>query len=248
LANCAGNLLVRAGKFEEARTWYQRALTIAPDNQEFLTNCSSCLIEMGQYGEADTLLARAHNLAPSPAVLELITYVAVKKGEYYRAESACNAALELDSAHAPSLHSLGWLFCGARRWDDARGILARLEALTLSGEDAERREELRQRILDGTTRLIPCAACGRTWRVPLDPPPVSFLRLVAMPPDDIPAGTCPSCGTSYCIGCAREHVDAGGHFTCPACGRPLKLINEGLKKIVADWAAAARTEGEGPAP
>jgi tetratricopeptide (TPR) repeat protein len=239
MANCAGNLLVRAGQFKEALAWYRRALALAPNNQEFLTNCSSCLIEMGQYGEADTLLARAHNLAPSPAVLELITYVAVKKGEYQRAESACNAALELDSAHVPSLRSLGWLFCTARRWDEAREILGRLEALTLYGEDAERREELRRRILEGTTRLIPCAACGRTWRVPLDPPPVSFLRLVAMPPDEIPAGTCASCGTSYCIGCAKKRLDDQGRFICPGCGKPLKLINEGLKKIVADWAAGA---------
>ncbi|MDR0730212.1 MAG: tetratricopeptide repeat protein [Treponema sp.] len=242
MANCAGNLLVRAGQFEQAHDWYERALTIAPDNQEFLINCASCLIEMGRYGEADTFLARAHSRAPSPAVLELITYVAVKKGEYYRAESACNAALELDSAHIPSLRSLGWLFCTTRRWDEAGTILTRLEALPLSGEDAEHREELRRRILDGTTQLIPCAVCGRTWRVPLDPPPVSFLRLVAMPPDEIPAGTCPSCGTSYCIGCAREHVDKGGRFTCPVCGKPLKLINEGLKKIVADWAAGALPE------
>ncbi|MDR0669178.1 MAG: tetratricopeptide repeat protein [Treponema sp.] len=242
MANCAGNLLVRAGQFEQANDWYQRALVIAPDNQEFLINHASCLIEMGRYGEADTLLARAHSHAPSPAVLELITYVAVKKGEYYRAESACNAALELDGAHVPSLRTLGWLFCTARRWDEAGEILTRLEALPLSGEDAEHREELRRRILDGTTRLIPCAACGRTWRVPLDPPPVSFLRLVAMPPDEIPAGTCPSCGTSYCIGCAKEHVDTGGRFTCPACGKPLKLLNEGLKKIVADWAAGTPPE------
>ncbi|MDR2376691.1 MAG: tetratricopeptide repeat protein [Treponema sp.] len=239
MANCAGNLLVRSERLEEAHTWYQRALAIAPDNQEFLINCASCLIKMGQYGEADTLLARAHSHAPSPAVLELITYVAVKKGEYYRAESACNAALELDSAHVPSLRSLGWLFCTSRRWDEAGAILARLEALTCSEEDVEHREELQRRILEGTTQLIPCAACGRTWRIPLDPPPVSFLRLVAMPPDEIPAGTCPSCGTSYCIGCAKEHVDTGGRFTCPNCGKPLKLINEGLKKIVADWAAGA---------
>ncbi|MDR2135546.1 MAG: hypothetical protein LBO76_02920 [Treponema sp.] len=238
MANCAGNLLVRSGRFEEAWAWYRRALDIAPDNQEFVANGSSCLIEMGQYGEADTLLARAHN--PSPALLELITYVAIKKGEYYRAESACNAALELDGAHVPSLRSLGWLFCTARRWDEAGGILARLDALPLSGEAAEHREELRQRILEGSTRLIPCASCGRTWRVPLDPPPVSFLRLVAMPPDEIPAGTCPACGTSYCVGCAKKHVDKNGRFTCPACGKPLKLINEGLKKIVADWAAGEK--------
>jgi transposase-like protein len=59
-----------------------------------------------------------------------------------------------------------------------------------------------------------------------------------MPPDDFPAGTCPSCGAAYCIGCAREHLDENGRFLCPNCGKTLKLIDEGLKKMVYDWAAA----------
>ena len=239
LANCAGNLLVRNGQLDKADLYYQKALAAAPDNPEFLVNRASCLIEMNAYGEADTLLVRAHEIAPSPAVLELIAYVAVKKGEYPRAEAACKTALEMDGAHVPALHSLGWLYGSMARWKEAEEILGRLDGLPLSGNDAERREELRRRIIDGTTRLIPCAQCGRTWRVLLDPPPAPALRLVAMPPDELPAGTCPSCGASYCIGCAKGHVDGGGRFTCPACGKSLKLINEGLKKIVADWAAEA---------
>jgi tetratricopeptide (TPR) repeat protein len=245
MANCAGNLLVRAGRFGQADAYYQRALAIAPENPEFLVNRASCLIEGEAYGEADSLLARAHEIAPSPAVLELIAYVAVKKGEYPRAEAACRAALEMDSLHTPSLHTIGWIYGFTGRWEEAGKILARLEALDLSGEDAERREELRGRIIDATTRLIPCAACGRTWRVPRDPPPAPSLRLFAMPPDELPAGTCPACGTSYCIGCAKEHLE-GERFTCPACGKPLKLTNEGLKKIIADWAAAALPGKEKP--
>jgi tetratricopeptide (TPR) repeat protein len=237
MANCAGNLLVRAGQYDKADLRYRKALALSPRNTEFLVNRASCLIEMGSYGEAEALLVRAHGIAPSPGVLELIAYVAVKKGEYLRAETACQTALEMDGAHAPSLYSLGWIYSSTSRWGEAGEILARLDGLPLSGKDAERREELRRRILDGTTRLIPCAGCGRKWRIPLDPPSVPFLRLVAMPPDELPAGTCSACGASYCIGCAKGHVDGGGRFTCPACGKPLKLINEGLKKIVADWAA-----------
>jgi transposase-like protein len=67
-----------------------------------------------------------------------------------------------------------------------------------------------------------------------------------MPPDELPAGTCLSCKTSYCIGCAKEHLDQDGRFTCPACGRPLKLTNEGLKEIIADWAATALQGKEKP--
>jgi tetratricopeptide (TPR) repeat protein len=239
LANCAGNLLVKAGQFDSADASYQKALAKAPGNPEFTLNRASCLIEMGSYGEADTLLARLHSRSPSPDLLEMIAYVAVKKGEYARAESACQAALDMDSGHAPALSSLGWIYSSTGRWGDAEGILARLKDLTLSGGDAERRDELGRRILEGTTRLIPCAACARSWRVPLDPPTAASLRIMAMPPDDLPAGSCPSCGKTYCIGCARENLDPQGRFVCPACGKSLKLINEGLKKLVADWVESA---------
>ncbi|GHU16331.1 hypothetical protein FACS1894163_05500 [Spirochaetia bacterium] len=246
LANYAGNLLVRAGQFEKADEYYVKALAIAPGNVEYLSNRASCLIKLGYYGEADTVLAQAHSRDPSPAVLELITYVAVKKGEFPRAESACRAALAIDGNHVPSLLNLGWIYGSSGRWDEVRETLVRLEAMDLDEEAATRRAELQQRLEDSMTQLIPCAAihtkgasCNRSWRVPRDPPTAPALRLRAMPPDDLPAGSCPECGRTYCIGCAKQHLDKDGRFTCPACGRPLKLINEGLKKIVADWAAAS---------
>ncbi|GHT63354.1 hypothetical protein FACS1894110_00970 [Spirochaetia bacterium] len=239
LANSAGNLLVRVGKFEGADEYYLKALSIVPGNVEFLINRASCLIELGYYGEADTVLAQAHSKDPSPAVLELITYVAVKKGEFPRAESACRAALAIDNNHVPSLLNLGWIYSSTGRWNDVRETLARLETIDLDDEAAARRSELQQKLEGSMTRLIHCASCNRSWRVLRDPPSVPSLRLRAMPPDELPAGSCPECGRTYCIGCAKQHLDKDGRFTCPACGRTLKLINEGLKKIAADWAAAS---------
>ncbi|MDR0622862.1 MAG: tetratricopeptide repeat protein [Treponema sp.] len=236
LANNAGNLLVRSGEYERADEYYRKALTRAPDNVEYLSNRASCLVKMGYYGQADELLAQAHSRAPSPEILELISYVAAKKGEFSRAESASLAALDMDSGYAPSLLSLGWLYCSAGRWDEARAVILRLEALGPGGEAAGGVKELRQRLEEGTTRLIKCASCGRNWRVPRNPPPSPPIRLYAMPPDEFPAGTCPSCGAAYCIGCAKEHLDENGRFLCPGCGKTLKLIDEGLKKIVYDWA------------
>jgi tetratricopeptide (TPR) repeat protein len=238
LANCAGNLLVRSGGYERADDYYRKALMLSPDNMEYLFNRASCLIKLGYYGQADALLAQAHSRAPSPEILELISYVAAKKGEFARAESASRAALEMDSGYTPSLLSLGWLYCSAGRWDEAREIILRLESLNPGGEAAERTKDLRRRLEDGTTRLVSCASCERGWRVPRDSPPSPPIRLYAMPPDDFPAGTCPGCGRAYCIGCAKEHLDESGRFLCPGCGKTLKLLDEGLKKIVYDWAAA----------
>ncbi|MDR2101222.1 MAG: tetratricopeptide repeat protein, partial [Treponema sp.] len=239
MANCAGNLLVRAGRYEEADEQYRKALAIVPNNREYLSNRASCLIEMGRYGEADTILAQAHSLAPEPGILELISYVAFKKGEYARAESACQSALEMDSRHVPSLLSLGWIYSAMGRWEELKGVIARLDALTLSPAALPRREELRKRLEEALTRYIACASCKRGWRVPRDAPPAPPIRLFAMPPDDLPGGTCVNCGKTYCIGCAREHLDPEGRFICPQCGKSLKLIDEGLKKIVYDWASTA---------
>jgi tetratricopeptide (TPR) repeat protein len=239
MANCGANLLVRSGRYEEAGEYYRKALAAAPDNPEYLRNRASCLIEMGLYGEADELLAKAHLVAPSPQILELISYVAFKKGEFPRAESACRSALEIDSAHAPSLLSLGWLYAGLGRWTDLKEIVRRLGELNLTGDTARRREELQAQLEEALTRLIPCSSCERTWRVPRSPEPVPPIRLFAMPPDELPAGTCLHCGKTYCIGCGKNRLDKDGRFICPECCRPLKLIDEGLKKIVYDWAAQA---------
>ncbi|MDR0690152.1 MAG: tetratricopeptide repeat protein [Spirochaetaceae bacterium] len=237
MANCGGNLLVRSGRYEEADGYYRKALALDPGNIEYRCNRASCLIELGAYGEADTVLTQVPD--PPPAALELIAFVAVKKGEYPRAEAACRAALEQDPHHVPSLFSLGWIYRTLSRWDDLRGIMALLDKEVLEGEDSARRDELARQLEDALFRLIPCASCGRSWRAPRSPENAPPIRLFAMPPDELPAGTCPECGSTYCIGCGKEHLDGESRFVCPRCGKPLKLIDEGLKRLVYDWAAGA---------
>jgi tetratricopeptide (TPR) repeat protein len=235
--NCAGNLLVRSGRYEEAEEYYRTALSIAPGNTEYLCNRASCLIELGFYGAADDILAQVQNM--SPPVLELIAYVAVKKGEYPRAEAACTATLEMEPGYVPCLLSLGWMYSSTGRWDKTEEVLLRLDELALGEEDAARRDDLRSRLEDTRTKTISCVSCNRTWRVPREPEPVPPLRFFAMPPDDLPAGACPQCGNTYCIGCGKQNLDGDNRFLCPQCGKTLKLTDEGLKKLIYDWASRA---------
>ncbi|MDR1129141.1 MAG: tetratricopeptide repeat protein [Treponema sp.] len=236
MAHYAGNILFRAGRFEEADAWYCRAIAASPDDASYLCDRASCLIGLGRLGEAEETLARAHNLGPIPAVLEQIAYVAAKKGEYPRAEAACNAALELDAGHVPSLLTLGAIYAARFRWDEAAAILRKLDALSPDEAARKRREELRSRLEEALTRLVSCASCGRSWRVGRPPEPVGPMRLFAMPPDELPAGSCPRCGKTWCVGCARQSMDKDGRFLCPDCGLSLKLADGGLKKLVYDWA------------
>lgn len=236
MANCAGNLLVRSGRLEDADKKYIQALSIKPDNVEYLCNRASCLMEQGLFGEADELLARAHTIAPSPALLEMISYVAVKKGEYQRAEQACLSALEMDPAHTQSLLSLGWIYMTLSRAEGVDEVLQRLDGIELGKDTAKSRDELQARLNDLLYKTIKCASCDRSWKVLKDPPATPAMRLFATPPDDLPAGTCPNCGETFCIGCAKNNLDPSGRFICSSCDRSLKLANEGLKKLIYDWA------------
>jgi len=236
MANCAGNLLVSSGRFEEADEKYRQALSCQSDNIEYICNRASCLMEMNLYGEADNILAKAHRKAPSPALLEMISYVAAKKGEYPRAEKACKSALEIDPNHAPSLISLGWIYIDQGKKREAIDVLRRLDQMALSDTSEKNREELRSSLQELFYMTIECASCKRNWRVLRESKPAPAIRLKAVPPDELPAGSCLDCGKTYCIGCAKEHLDSSGRFVCPTCGRTLKLVNEGLKQIVYDWA------------
>ena|GEM_PF-580728 len=246
LANAAGNLLFRSNRLDEADQKYRQALSLWPDNMEYLYNRAACLMELHLFGEADELLARALTIAPSASLLEMISYVAAKKGEYPRAEEACRMALEMDPMHGPSLLSLSWILITLGRQDEVGELLSRLDELDLKGETERGREELRTRYDELYFTNIACSgpSCERSWRVPKDPPMVAGIRLFAMPPDDLPAGTCLECGKTYCIGCAKEHLDSSGRFVCPQCRRTLRLVNEGLKQILHDWSASLEVPRE----
>jgi tetratricopeptide (TPR) repeat protein len=237
MSNCAGNLLVRSGDLERADEYYRKALNIAPGNVEYISNRASCLIKLGYYSQAEDILAPA---SPSPEILELVSYAASQKGDYSRAEEASLAALEMKPDNLPSLFSLGWIYCNTDRWNDLKKIVNRLKRTKLSGEDADRRRELVSRLDKGLFHIINCAGCSRTWKVKREGKAIPSIKLYAMPPNDYPAGTCPDCGKTYCIGCVKKHIDNNSRFICPKCRTNLKLSDEGLKKIIYDWASALR--------
>ena len=107
--------------------------------------------------------------------------------------------------------------------------------MKLKGNNAERIEEFRQRLEEETYKTITCAKCKQKWKVKRTPEAVPSFKLQAMPPDNFPAGSCSKCGNTYCIGCAKKHIDKNGRFICLKCKTALKLSDDGLKKIIHDW-------------
>lgn len=238
LAHQAGSILARSGRLEEAKAFYEEAIKKNPDGLEFLVDYASCLVDLGLYGEADEQLGKAYEKESNESILELIGYIAFKKGEFPRSEGAYRLALEMDPENTNVLSSLAWVYITMGRWSSAEACIQQLEKrISPDSNEYQSVKELRERFLMGTTRLIRCAGCTRSWRVPLDAPEAPPLRLVAQPPDELPAGTCIHCGKTYCIGCAKQSIDESGRFICPDCGERLKLYDEGLKRILSDWAA-----------
>jgi tetratricopeptide (TPR) repeat protein len=235
MANCAGNLLVRDRRFEEADAYYQKALSLAPGNMLFRYNRGSCLIELSRYGEADDVLTNSPGEL-NPAMLELIAFVAVKKGEYKRAETAALSALKINPYHVPSMLQLGWSYAFTGRWDDVDDILDKLDEFELSAEAKKEQKHLEKWRMDSLYRKVFCESCKRHWQVLRDPGRIAPLKLYAMPPDDMPAGTCPGCGLTFCVGCRKNDLDESGRFVCPTCAKTLKLTDDGLKAILSDWA------------
>jgi tetratricopeptide (TPR) repeat protein len=235
MANCAGNLLVRDRRFEEADAYYQKALSLAPGNMLFRYNRGSCLIELSRYGEADDVLTNSSGEL-NPAMLELIAFVAVKKGEYKRAETAARSALKINPYHVPSLLQLGWSYAFTGRWDDVDEILDQLDEFELKDDARKEHKHLEKWRMESLYRKVSCESCKRHWQVLRDPGRIAPLKLYAMPPDDMPAGTCPGCGLTFCVGCRKNALDESGRFVCPTCAKTLKLTDDGLKAILNDWA------------
>ena len=241
MANCAGNLLVRSRLFEEADHSYRRALVASPFNIQYRYNRGSCLIELGRYGEADDVLTggtHSNRFSPetSPDMLELIAFIAVKKGEHKRAEAALRAALKINPDHIGSLLQLGWNRAFSSQWEEVEEILDKLDEFELREETKKGYDDLEKWMTDALYKTVFCASCNREWQVERDPKTAASLRVYAMPPDDMPAGTCPACGKTFCVGCRKDTLDDSGRFICPGCGKPLKLTDNGLKAMLNDWA------------
>jgi transposase-like protein len=108
--------------------------------------------------------------------------------------------------------------------------------LELNKDTAKGRDDLEKWMIDTLYKTVRCASCAREWEVERNPKPSASLKIYAMPPDEMPAGTCPACGKTYCVGCRKDNLDDSERFICPDCGKPLKFTDDGLKTLLNDWA------------
>jgi len=225
------NLLVEDRRHEEAEEWYQKALRRRPFDGDLLTDRAANCLELDLLNEADDLLGRALDIGPSARIYQLIAYLAGRKGEYSRAEVALQQGLADFPENPDLLYDLSAVYFNTHRPNKAADVAKRLSKI----ETSERTAALEADITEGSTTKVVCSICNRTWRVPKDIPAQGSLHLTAEPPDEMPAGTCPTCGDVYCIGCAKQTLGGDGRFRCRRCQVPLKLIDHNIIWLLNRW-------------
>jgi len=225
------NLLVEDRRFEEAEAWYIKSLRYRPFDAGTLTDRAANCLELDMLNEADDLLGRALDIETSPRIYQLISYLAGRKGEFARSEVALQQGLSEFPDNPDLLYELSGVYLATKRPKKAAEIAVRLR----NAEDSERSDLLDEEISETNTNKIDCFSCGRVWCVPKDIPAQGSLHLTAQPPDELPAGTCPECMKTYCIGCAKEALGEDGRFRCKTCGAKLKLIDQNAIYILSKW-------------
>ena len=225
-----GRIHAKSGRLSEAIEALRGAVSIDPDNEDYREELASALFEDDEIHQAEEIIHELLEITPTSGRLNLMAQIAAEKGEYRRAEASWAEAIRLEPANLGLKRNLTAHFGYAGEWKRA---IEMLEG-PLSDDESGRTAELRERARVATGRRIECAGCGREWWAPKHVDSQPQLKLRGEPPDESPAGQCPTCAAIYCVECAAAWLD-GGRFHCASCGENLNLNDDHLKYLVARY-------------
>lgn len=123
--NNLGIILFDQGKYQEALSCYEKALTCKPGMIETLLNRANVYKVTGQYKQALADLAQVKEAKPDTLVVYLaLGHIYTQTGDYDQAEAAYEKAITLDAArHADILVNLGVVMYYQNQLDQAEALL-----------------------------------------------------------------------------------------------------------------------------
>ncbi|WP_020611927.1 tetratricopeptide repeat protein [Sediminispirochaeta bajacaliforniensis] len=238
LFNRKGNILSASHRYDEAADAYLAAARDEPANPLWRENGAAALLAADRVPEAERILARLLEENPTALRYRLTGQAAFRTGEYSRALSAFQAAVESDPKDPFCRADLAEMLMVRGRYSEADEQLSIAERAA-DDVDFPHIGALRRRLRDEGGEEYRCAGCGRSWWVPSDADAPDRLKLKGEPPAEAPAGKCPSCGAVFCVACGMEHLSEG-RFHCPVCNVPLKLNDAGLRYLVMHLVSAGK--------
>jgi len=225
--NLAGNHYAAMGRYEDSLASYEKALEGDRENPLYKENYASVCLELDLLNRAEEILVPLLDTNPTGRIYNLLGNTVWIKGEHLRAEEIFKKGMEEYPQDSDVALNYGELLFQRGRCDEAAAIADRV----LKSGESPRAEKLKNRVFEKTHVVLSCATCDRTWTVKKDIPAQGVLKLVGDPPEEAPAGKCPSCGKIYCIGCEKDYLE-DSRFICPECGENLKLSDDHLKFIL----------------
>jgi tetratricopeptide (TPR) repeat protein len=152
----------RAGRYREAESIFGELVSETPDDPDLARKHALVLFQLGEHDETlDRLAATEGKLSGEPAAeAELLRgLVFFYRQEHARALTHLRRALELDADFLPALGALARLLSAQGQIAEARGVVARAEALRQAAT-AETRRALR---LSARSRLTSDACMAQSW-------------------------------------------------------------------------------------
>src|SRR5205823_13367990 len=145
-----GHARLEAGRFDQAADDFHQILATSPNHFQARLSLAQCLLSDFKIDEAETELARCHQLLPARSEpLVGLGACALERGDLEKAQTRAREALALDPRSTAALTLLGTLHLRRQRYDlaipvfervvqlsprDKQGHLYLAQALTKNGE------------------------------------------------------------------------------------------------------------------
>ena len=120
ILNLIGNCHLVTTNNDEAKDYYQRAITLDPENYKYLGNHALVELHLGKYQEAKALALKSQKISENEIALSVLTEVEAWEKNYQELESIVKTE-HLDNSLY--LFTLGSIFYKAREYEKAIGYL-----------------------------------------------------------------------------------------------------------------------------